>query len=283
MNRNMFAFALIAVVLSPAYNWAQEKGIRVNGNLIARNLIEQELWRQAGTAVIQQFVDNELIRQESHKLQVQVNPKDIDTRIAKLKEQVGPDFEARLQQAGTNLEALRNQINNSLMIEQLLKKAKQVEVTDKELKDTFDTNKDKLGSPERIRLLQILVTTQQEAGDIIIALKAGADFRKLAQAKSTDQATSQQGGELGLFSKGMLLPDIENVVFTLKAGEFSQAVGTQLGFHVFQVAEKLPSKAAEFKQIKDNLRATLLQQKITQTLPPYIQELRAAAKIEPNL
>ena len=81
----------------------------------------------------------------------------------------------------------------------------------------------------------------------------------------------------------MLLPEIENVAFSLKAGEISGIVKTQTGYHVLQVVEKILPKPADFKQAKENLKGALLQQKISQVFPIYLQELRAKAKIEPNL
>ncbi|MBI2070284.1 MAG: peptidyl-prolyl cis-trans isomerase [Elusimicrobia bacterium] len=276
---------VISLAAAPVVAQAQpaSKGILVNGKLIDKAVIERQLWQQHGNNIAQQLVDSELLRQEAQALKIKANSKEINARIAKLKEQVGPNFEAQLKNSGTTMEALRSQIADSLMVEGLLKKVKGLDVTEKEIKDAYETNRDRLGTPERIRLRHILVANRQTADDTMIALKAGADFGKLAQARSMDQATGQKNGELGLFSPGMLTPEIEKAVFGLKPGEISEVVQTQMGFHILQVTEKLPAKPAQFKDIKENLRGALLQQKISQVLPAYLEELRAKAKVEVNL
>ncbi|MEK6544510.1 MAG: peptidylprolyl isomerase [Elusimicrobiota bacterium] len=283
MIKSLFVVIMMAVSLSAQTNAATDRGIKVNGSFIEKAKIDQFLWVQYGAAVAQQFVDNELLNQEAAKLGVKADDKEINKRIALVKEQAGPDFEKKLEQSGLTLKAIESQISFSLTVEKLLKKAKGVDITDTEVQSGFEANKTSLGVPEQIRLRHILASSQQDADDLLIALKAGADFGKLAAIKSMDQTTKGKNGELGLFSKGMLVPQIESTVFTLGVNEASSVVQTTQGFHIFQVTEKVSAKPAVFKEVKERLRQALLQQKIGQVLPDYVRELRQKAVIEPNL
>jgi foldase protein PrsA len=164
----------------------------------------------------------------------------------------------------------------------LLIKSKNIQVTEDEVKAYFDKNKDKLKSPEQIRVSHIVVETEREAKDLLIAIKAGADFGLLAKAKSIDTSTKDKGGDLGFFSKGTFLPTFETAAFGLKkVGDISDVVKTSLGYHIIKLEDRKESKLPELThEIKEKIKQILHQQKITAKMPIWIQELRNKAKIE---
>ncbi len=89
----------------------------------------------------------------------------------------------------------------------------------------------------QVRASHILVESEVEAGSILDQLKQGKTFEELAQQYSIDSASGSKGGDLGKFGRGDLRPDFEEVIFTLKPGETSGIVKTELGYHIIKRTE----------------------------------------------
>lgn len=133
-------------------------------------------------------------------------------------------------------------------------------VADAALKARYD--RDIAGKPgeEEVHARHILVPTEAEAKQIIDALKKGADFATLAKSKSTDPGAAQ-GGDLGFFKRGEMVPEFANVAFSLKPGQVSdKPVKTQYGWHVIRVEERRTAPAPTFEQAHDELRQRAIQE-----------------------
>ncbi|MFN3967085.1 MAG: peptidylprolyl isomerase, partial [Endomicrobiia bacterium] len=102
----------------------------------------------------------------------------------------------------------------------------------------------------------------------------------MAKAKSEDPASKERGGDIGFFTRGMLLPEFEEAAFKLKVGEISEPVQTKLGFHIIKLEEKKPAQQAKLdKDMRSKIENLLLQDKISAELGGYLQELRQKSKI----
>ena len=148
-------------------------------------------------------------------------------------------------------------------------------IDDAALKKLYETEVAKLKPRTEVRARHILVKTEADARDIIERLGRGSDFAELAQEKSTGPSGAQ-GGDLGYFPKGQMVPKFDEAVFKLKKGETSEPIKTQFGWHVIKLEDKRQSKPPAFDKVKDNLRAGLVRQKAV----AVITNLRNAAKIE---
>lgn len=89
----------------------------------------------------------------------------------------------------------------------------------------------------RIRASHILVKTEAEANRILDQLGQGADFEELANRFSSDRASGDEGGDVGIFGRGDLMPEFEETVFRLRVGEVSGVVKTALGYHIIKRTE----------------------------------------------
>lgn len=92
--------------------------------------------------------------------------------------------------------------------------------------------------PEQVHLRHIVVDTEQEAREIRRLLSEGADFRVLAQERSLDMATREEGGDLGWFPRGLLAPEMEALAFGLAVGSTSDVFQLGEGFHIIEVLER---------------------------------------------
>jgi parvulin-like peptidyl-prolyl isomerase len=85
-----------------------------------------------------------------------------------------------------------------------------------------------------IRVSHILVKTQQEAASLLTKIQQGGDFAELAKQYSIDPSSKDNGGDVGFFSRGDLMPEFEAAAFKLKVGEISGIVKTKLGYHIIK-------------------------------------------------
>jgi peptidyl-prolyl cis-trans isomerase C len=138
------------------------------------------------------------------------------------------------------------------------------EVNDQAIRDVYDkTIANKPGEKE-VHARHILVASEAQAKDVIKQLNGGADFAKLAATLSTDKASAaQNGGDLGWFKQGDMLPEFSAAAFAMKKGEISQTpVHTRYGWHVIQVLDTRTVPPPSFDSMKDQIRQKLIQQSV---------------------
>ena len=123
---------------------------------------------------------------------------------------------------------------------------------------------------EQVWARHILVSTQEEAQQVLDRLQKGEDFGAIAAEMSTDTGSSFNGGDLGWFGKGRMVTEFQDAAFALKVGEISQPVQTNFGYHIIQVLghEDRPVSGDDFQQYKD------------QTFQDFLQDLRDNSSIE---
>jgi peptidyl-prolyl cis-trans isomerase C len=149
-------------------------------------------------------------------------------------------------------------------------------MTDEALQQAYDTFVADEASREQITASHILVAAEEDAIAIIKNLNDGADFAEIAKEKSTGPS-GPNGGELGTFGRGQMVPAFETAAFALPAGSFSATpVQTQFGWHVIKVSEKAVKPAPSFDDMRDQLVNSLSRQHLGRV----IEGLRADQAIE---
>lgn len=201
-------------------------------------------------------------------------------------------------------------IRQNLLFRKLEEKIKsQVTLTDEELKQSFEQVKARhiLLDPQQIMAEANAEQQAEEGGDNgaqgstegdkkmtleeareqarqqLLELKKraeeGEDFAKLAQEYSQGPSAAQ-GGDLGWFSRGQMVPEFEKAAFALKPGEISDIVETQFGLHILKVEDRRLDLPEDFEENKDKYREQKLQERREQAWQKYMQELRDSAQIE---
>ncbi|WP_457581175.1 peptidylprolyl isomerase [Ensifer canadensis] len=144
-------------------------------------------------------------------------------------------------------------------------------ITKEEVKARYDKEIAAVPVQEEIKARHILVKTEEEAKEIIKELDAGKSFVELAKAKSSDP-NKDDGGDLGYFTKGRMVPEFDAVVFTLDKGAYTKTpVKTQFGFHVILVEDKRPQAPPALEQVEPQVRQLVMRDK-------YVELLAAAKK-----
>jgi foldase protein PrsA len=274
---------LLAALSLPLRAESDREVVKVNGAPIRQSEVMERLWKRYGPATLEEMVDELLLRQAAAALKIKADPAEVNRKLARIKEQFGDSasFEKQLAEAGTTLEKLKADISEQLVLSRLVIDLRKISVKDEEVKKAFDTHKEKLAAPAAVHLKHILVKTEPEAKDVVEKIKGGADFAKLAAEKSLAPTGKLKGGDYGFVSKGMLPPEIEELAFSMKAGEL-RTMPSAKGFHVFQALALRPAKPAKFSEVREELKDILLAEKIKAVLPAYLQELRRKADIQPQ-
>ena len=167
-------------------------------------------------------------------------------------------------------------IERSLLNEAYMSRVRKLEITEAKIRDLYQKSIALQPKRTEVRARHILVNTKTEAMKVISQLQGGADFSKLAKEKSTGPS-GKNGGDLGYFGPGQMVPPFAKAAFALNKGQFTrEPVKTQFGYHVIKVEDRRVSGKATYKDASQNIRADL-QDKIFKKI---IGGLRANAKIE---
>ncbi len=255
--------------------------VRVNSVPIRRSEVVERLLKRYGAQAVDEMIDETLLRQAAKKDALSADESEVGRRLRKLQGQFGSRelFISQLEQAGSSIAQVKEDLSDEIVRERLVVKARGLSVANDELRKAFDENKDKLGSPEAVHLRHILVGTDAEASGVVAQIKAGADFKALASAKSLAASGKAAGGDYGFVARGMLPPEIDDIAFSMKTDEIRVVPGPR-GRHILQILERRPAKAASFSEVKDDLRDMLLAEKIKKAAPDYLAELRRQADIK---
>ncbi len=149
-------------------------------------------------------------------------------------------------------------------------------VTDDEVKARYEKEIAALPKQEEVRARHILVKSEDEAKAIIADLDAGKDFVELAKAKSTDPNKSE-GGDLGYFTKGRMVPEFEEAAFAMEKGSYSKTpVKTQFGFHVIKIEDKRDAAPPAYETVAAQVRQLVMRDKYL----AIIEKAKADQKVE---
>lgn len=149
-------------------------------------------------------------------------------------------------------------------------------VTEDEVKARYEKEIAALPKQVEVSARHILVKTEEEAKAIIAELDAGKDFIELAKAKSTDPNKSE-GGDLGYFTKGRMVPEFEEAAFAMEKGTYSKTpVKTQFGFHVIKVEDKRDAAPPAYETVAQQVRQLVMRDKYL----AIIEKAKAEQKVE---
>ncbi len=156
-----------------------------------------------------------------------------------------------------------------------------ITISDKEVKKYYKKNPEKFKAPEQIRASHVLVKTEDDAKIVLYEINNGKDFAQLAKEKSFD-TNKEQGGDLGWFARGRMLPEFEEVAFKMKKGEISDIVKTSFGFHIIKLIDKKEAGIVSFDDVKQYVKATMIQEKTDEQIKTVMERLKKDLDVSIN-
>lgn len=265
------------------------------GNRLERRSRVNELSRMA----LERLIEEKLIDQEAKRSGIKAAAKEIDGAIEEIKRRnsaTQEDMERALAKEGLTLEAFKKDIEKKIIRTKVVQWAVKVEpnVGEKELRDFYLKNSDRYRTEESYRPGHILFKVPKEAAPeevreirakcqkVLGKIKAGEDFGELAILYSED-ISSKDRGDLGVFKKGELLPAFEKEALRLKIGEVSDIVRTDFGFHIIRLLDRKGADPLPYEDVKEKVRQDYLEREFDKGLKQFLTTLRGKSIIEIKL
>jgi peptidyl-prolyl cis-trans isomerase C len=305
------AAQLQAPAIKPVPAQLPEVVARVNGEAINATELETAVKGLEGRAggpvpadqrdrvyrgVLDDMIGYKLLIQEAKARKIAVPDAEIEAQIAQIRAQFPgqQQFDQALAAQKMTLQDVRDDARNEIGVEKLVEGeiAAKIAVKPEAVSDFYKNNQDKFQQGPRVRASHILIQVPQgadaaakqqartKAETILNDLKAGKDFAAAAKENSQDPGSAVNGGDLGFFEQGQMVPQFDQVAFTLKAGQMSEIVETQFGYHIIKVAERQDSRVVPLEEAKAQIEQYLQQQSRQSETEAFVKALKAKAKIE---
>lgn len=174
------------------------------------------------------------------------------------------------------LEAAKKELLTQTAIRNILK---DVKVTDEEVTNYYEANKNYFMNEEAVSARHILVDSLELANEIKNKIDNGLNFEMAAMQYSTCPS-KEQGGNLGQFTRGRMVPEFENAAFELTVGQLSDPIKTQFGYHIIKVDEKVPGTAKPLEEVFDIIRNEILSERESFKYMQFTENLKNVYSIE---
>jgi len=253
MKKSLVALTLAASLgLAACSNPADEVVVSTSYGEITQGQFYDEIKAIAGTQLLEEVVIKQILAEK-----YEVTEEAIEERVQEFKDQLGENFDAQVAMAGYNDETFKDFIKFQLLQEEALK---DVEVTDEEVKAYYEQ------ASQELEASHILVESAEEAQAIYEELRAGGDFAAIATEKSKDPGSAAQGGALGWFTVGTMVPEFNDAAYALEVGEISEPVQSQHGYHIIKLTNKRAVEGyGTLEEEKENITEALKEQKAATT------------------
>jgi peptidyl-prolyl cis-trans isomerase C len=254
----------------------------------------QKMGQQIENSMVEQFIDQALVRTEAERRGEPVDENEIDAAIARLSEGLpeGMTVPQLLAAKGVGIAELRREIAAN----ERLRKLYEAETagippfTDDQVAAFYRENMGDFSTPETADTRHVLIGCDPDAGDerhakakaraetVREELVSGADFAEVARTKSTCPSR-QEGGSLGRLERGQTVPEFEQAAFGQEIGEIGPVVQTQFGYHVIQVMDRNPGGVTSQEESGEAIRRHLADQARSQRFGEFVRTLRDRAEI----
>ena len=238
---------------------------------------------------LEQAVGAKLLLDRAQQLDVPVTGADIDAEVAKVVMQVGGEenFKKALEQQGITEIAFRKELEKGAKVNKLVEQACAgvPDPTEDEVAAFFEAHKAEFVTPPQVLCQHILVKGSDDAAlDKIKAIRerivsGKSDFAAEAKEHS-DCPSGAEGGSLGWFGRGMMVPEFDKVAFEMKKGEVSGVVSTQFGYHIIYKADEKGGGEQTLVDVHDQIKDLLRHEARGRAMDSFVAELKANAKIE---
>jgi peptidyl-prolyl cis-trans isomerase SurA len=250
--------------------------------------------------LLRDLIDQSLLAQKGEDLGISVDT-ELIKRLDEIRKQMNlgsmEELEKAAEQQGVSYEDFKSNMKNQLITQRVIGQevSSHIQITKEETAKFYDEHKKELDRPEQVHLSEILISTEAKEGDtrtdqerseqarakaeeVLQKIKSGAKFEDVAKANSNGP-TAQQGGDLGLFKRGMLAKELEDRTFAMKAGEVSDIIPTKQGLIILKVNEHQQPGIPPLKEVEGQVSEAVYYQKLQPALREYLTKLREDAYI----
>jgi peptidyl-prolyl cis-trans isomerase SurA len=238
-----------------------------------------------------------LIKDRADRLGLSVSSDELKDAIERLKKQYGlasdQQFNESLQKSGLTRPEMEARLRETILMNKVFGRELRgrEDLTDKELRERYDREKERYRLPERVHLREVIILRPDNAAgaeqarlraeQVAAQARTATDFSLLAKTAS-ESPTKDKGGDLGEVSRGELLPELDKAVFNSTAGSVIGPIEAKSGWHIIKVEQRLPSEVPAFESVKEKLRKEASDDSWQRDYKAYIERLRKDAFIQIN-
>ena len=238
---------------------------------------------------LDQAIGAKLLLDRAMQLDMPVSTADVDAEVARVVTQVGGEenFKKALEAQGITEVAFRKELEKGAKVNKLVEQAcsSVAEPTEDEVAAFYEAHKEQYVEPEQVLCQHILVKGSgdkaldkiKEIRERIVSGKS--DFAEEAK-KHSDCPSGAEGGSLGWFGRGMMVPEFDKCAFEMKKGEVSGVVSTQFGYHIIYKADEKGGGEQTLVDVHDQIKDLLRHEARGRAMDSFVAELKANAKIE---
>jgi len=259
---------------------------------------KKEQVNQIYRKVLDKLIEEKLIDQEVKKSEIKVTSKEIEGALEEVKRRnsaTQEDLEKALANEGMTLEFYKKEIGKRIQRMRLINWAVKAELKggEKELRDFYQKNIDRYRVNETYRPAQILflipegappeevLEIRKKCQKVLEKIKGGEDFGEMALLYS-QHISSKDGGDLGYFKRGELIPEIEKEALRLEVGEVGGIVRTSFGFHIIKLLDR-KGGALPFEAVQEKVKADAYEKEMEKAYQQFISKLKEKSVIEIKL
>jgi len=290
------------------------KKVKVNGQIIPEDAIQFELERlvrfytENGVPEAQikdqlpelveratdQAIGTKLLMDEAGRRNAPVSESEIEEQLDKVVEQVGgaEAFQAALAQQKIDEADFREQLKQGRRIDNLIQEAARsvCDPSEDELRKFYAEHSEDFKTAERVLAQHILISpdgTEQSSKAQALQKITGIRERIAAGKEFGDEAaehsmcpSGSEGGSLGWFGRGMMVPEFDTAVFAMNVGDISDVIETQFGYHIIRKTEHEEGAEASYEEARDKILELLRHSKRGEAVTAFVETLKADAQIE---
>lgn len=234
--------------------------------------------------ILSDLIDERVMLNRADKLGVAVSDGELKNRIEEIRKDYSEnEFDRLFAGRKDDYRLWKEELRKRLVLEKLIQQDvnARITVTDDEVVSYYRSHSKEGLSKERIHLSQIVLPDREKAEAVLQRLKNGEDFAAVAREVSTGPE-AEKGGDMGVFSRGVLPETFDRVVFSVPPGRISRVVETPYGFHIFKVLEKERAGENVSAAEREKVRLKLRRDKEEQAYGKWLEQLRQAAVVKVN-
>jgi peptidyl-prolyl cis-trans isomerase SurA len=236
------------------------------------------------------LIDQSLMVQRAKDMGISVET-DIVKRLDEVRKQNNlnsiEDLEKAVEGSGLAWEDYKTQMRNGMLTQEVIRRevGSHINIPNDEVKKYYDAHPDEFTRPEQVDIAEIFLSTegkspeeiesvQKKAEDLRNRVIKGDDFNEIAKRYSEGSTAKDQGGDLGTFKRGVLAPQLDEVVFELQKGQITDVIQTKTGFEILKVQAHFVAGLQPMDKVENEIMNKLYMGKMQPTMRTYLAELR---------
>jgi peptidyl-prolyl cis-trans isomerase SurA len=289
---------------------------KVNGEIITLSTVEERVavakqqLKAAGNPskltekeivkkTLNSIIEEKLQLQEANKSGLEVDDESVENAFKDIRKRnniTEEQMKEMLEAEGRTMEQYKEVIRDQILVTKVVqfRMGKSANSTPKQIKRYYYDHQKEYWQPRQPFVRHILFIVDENASpekrqlkkikinEILRQIRAGNDFSEMA-IKYSEDVTASSGGEIGLLKKGILVPEFEEVAFSLKPGEISDVVESRYGYHIIKVDRVIPGKAKPLDEVKEQIEQVLQFKNRQERYQKWMDEAKSGAMIQTTL